>query len=123
MKIGRFARLGFAKGALGHWWRQRLTAVCIIPLSVWFMASLVGQINSNYDEVVIWVSSPLVTILMLVLICGVFYHAKLGVQVVIEDYVHTEATKVGLLLFLNSAVTVGSLIGVLSVLKIAFGNA
>tara|TARA_B100000214_G_C23620920_1_gene469448 strand:- start:179 stop:547 length:369 start_codon:yes stop_codon:yes gene_type:complete len=107
-------------GAVGHWLHQRMTAIAIIPLSVWFLTSLLGQMNSTYEEVVIWIRSPVVTVLMVFLIGGVFYHAKLGVQVVIEDYIHTEATKIILLGALTLSTTIGGIIGVLSILKIAF---
>ncbi len=121
MKIINFLGLSFLKGALGHWWHQRLTAICIIPLSLWFMASLVGHLRSDHETVVTWISSPFVTMLMVLLICGIFYHAKLGVQVVIEDYIHTRGFKLVLLTALNTGALAGALAGVLSIFSITFG--
>ena len=121
MRILNFLGLSILKGALGHWWHQRLTAICIIPLSLWFMTSLVGHLRSDHETVVTWISSPLVSVLMVCLICGIFYHAKLGVQVVIEDYVHTRGSKLFLLIALNLGALAGALVGVLSVFSITFG--
>ena len=120
MRIINFLGLSFLKGALGHWWHQRLTAICIIPLSLWFMASLVGHLRSDHETVVTWISSPFVTMLMVFLICGIFYHAKLGVQVVIEDYIHTKGSKLLLLTAVNMGALTGALVGVLSVFSITF---
>ena len=120
MRILNFLGLSILKGALGHWWHQRLTAICIIPLSLWFMTSLVGHLRSDHDTVVTWMSSPIVSSLMVLLICGLFYHAKLGVQVVIEDYVHTSGSRFFLLIALNVGALVGALVGVLSVFSITF---
>ena len=120
MKIINFLGLSFLKGALGHWWHQRLTAICIIPLSLWFMASLVGHLSSDHETVVTWISSPIVSFLMVILVCGIFYHAKLGVQVVIEDYIHTKGSKLLLLTAVNMGALTGALVGVLSVFSITF---
>ena len=120
MRIINFLGLSFLKGALGHWWHQRLTAICIIPLSLWFMASLVGHLSSDHETVVTWISSPIVSFLMVILVCGIFYHAKLGVQVVIEDYIHTKGSKLLLLTAVNMGALTGALVGVLSVFSITF---
>ena len=120
MKIINFLGLSFLKGALGHWWHQRLTAICIIPLSLWFMASLVGHLRSDHETVVTWISSPIVSFLMVILVCGIFYHAKLGVQVVIEDYIHTKGSRLVLLTALNVGALTGALLGVFSVFSITF---
>tara|TARA_B100000579_G_scaffold248776_1_gene204407 strand:- start:57 stop:428 length:372 start_codon:yes stop_codon:yes gene_type:complete len=123
MRILNFLGLSILKGALGHWWHQRLTAICIIPLSLWFMASLVGHLRSDHETVVTWISSPFVSVMMVFLICGIFYHAKLGVQVVIEDYVHTRGSKLFLIIALNTGALTGALAGVLSIFYITFGIA
>ena len=120
MRILNFLGLSISKGALGHWWHQRLTAICIIPLSLWFMASLVSHLRSDHETVVSWISSPLVSFLLIILVCGIFYHAKLGVQVVIEDYIHTKASKLFLLTALNVGALTGALLGIFSVFSITF---
>ncbi len=120
MKILNFVGLSTLKGALGHWWHQRLTAIFIIPLSLWFMTSLVGHLKSDHETVVTWISSPIVSFLMVILVCGIFYHAKLGVQVVIEDYIHTKGSKLLLLTAVNMGALTGALVGVLSVFSITF---
>ena len=120
MRIINFLGLSFLKGALGHWWHQRLTAICIIPISLWFMTSLVVHLRSDHETIVTWISSPFVSFLMISLICGIFYHAKLGIQVVIEDYVHTRVPKLLLLIALNTGALAGALAGVLSIFSITF---
>jgi len=120
MKLSNFLGLSFLRGALGHWWHQRLTAICIIPLSIWFMTSLVGHLRSDYATIVNWIGSPVVSFLLVLLVCGVFYHAKLGVQVVIEDYVHTEGPKLFLLAAVNVGAFLGALGGILSIIAINF---
>ena len=120
--LGKVRGLGSAKTGFQHWWLQRLTAVAIIPISIWFVTELIQNLNSTYQEVVDWISSPLVTVLMLGLISGVFYHAKLGIQVVVEDYVHSELPKIFLIIAVNLGLAFGALIGIVSVLKIALGS-
>ena len=120
--LGKVKGLGSAKSGFHHWWLQRLTAIAIIPISIWFVVGLIQNLNSTYDELVAWIGTPLVTVLMLSLICGVFYHAKLGVQVVVEDYIHSELPKVCLIILVNLGLAFGALVGIFSVLKIALGT-
>lgn len=86
--------LGSAKGGTEHWWAQRVTAVALIPLTLWFVVSVAQLPYASYDTVVDWITSPWNTILLISLIIAVFYHAALGIQVVIEDYVHTDWLKI-----------------------------
>jgi len=96
--LGRVRGLGSAKEGVQHWWVQRVTALALIPLSLWFVISVITMIGADRSEVVDWLSSPFSAALALLLIAATFWHAMLGVQVVIEDYVHSETMKIGSLL-------------------------
>lgn len=85
--------LGAAKQGLHHFWIQRVTAVALIPLTLWFGGAIVMVPGAEYQNIVEWISSPWNTVMMISAIIAVFYHAILGIQVVIEDYVHSEAMK------------------------------
>ena len=86
--LGRVRGLGTAKEGAHHWWMQRLTAIALIPLTLWFIISIASLNSASYAETVNWLSIPLVSIFMILLISSTLYHALLGVQVVVEDYIH-----------------------------------
>ena len=91
--IARARGLGSAKDGTHHWWMQRITAIALIPLTVWLVASLVAVGAADHARTVEWIRSPAVAIALLLTIAALFHHAQLGLQVVIEDYVHTEGVK------------------------------
>ncbi|GAB5468815.1 MAG: succinate dehydrogenase, hydrophobic membrane anchor protein [Rhodospirillales bacterium] len=108
--LGHVRGLGSAKEGVQHWWLQRVTALALIPLGLWFVVSVIGMSHSGHDEMVAWLSAPFPATFAILLIVATFWHAMLGVQVVIEDYVHNETTKIatllvvkGLLLLLGTA--------------------
>ena len=87
--LARVRGLGPTKeGGTGHWWSQRLTAVMLIPLVAWFLLSLLSLGSIDHATVVVWLSRPLNTILLSIFVVTLVYHSKLGIQVVVEDYVH-----------------------------------
>ncbi len=101
---------------------QRLTAVALVPLSLWFVASLIALVTADHAAVIAWLHSPLVAILCCALIVAIFYHGQLGLQVVVEDYVHTESLKLVSIVvakFLSLRMAGACLFAVLS---IAFGS-
>ena len=114
--------LGSAKDGTHHFWVQRLTAVALIPLTVWFALSLASLATAGQAEVVTWMKSPLSATLMLSFIMAGFWHMKLGLQVVIEDYVHAEPTKMACLIFYNLIAIFLALAASLSVLKMLLGG-
>src|SRR5690606_7426635 len=96
--LARVRGLGSAKEGVGHWWVQRVTALALIPLAIWFVGSVIALVGADYATVVNWLRSPVVAALLLLLILATFYHAALGLQVVIEDYVHDEPVKLAAIL-------------------------
>jgi len=120
--LARVRGLGAAKDGVHHWWMQRLTAVALVPLALWFVVSVAGLSGMSYAEAVDWVSSPAVAILLVLLVGATFYHAQLGVQVVIEDYVHSEPVKLAALVAIKFAAILLAVAGIFAVLKIAFGG-
>jgi len=113
--------LGSAKNGTHHWWGQRVTAVALVPLTLWFVYSVIMLTGAGYAEVAGWLASPLNTVLMLLLIAATFHHVQLGLQVVIEDYIHTEITKLTTLLFVKFASVALAVASAYAVLKIALG--
>lgn len=120
-EIGRVRGLGAAKSGVGHWWLQRVTAVANLGLVLWFVVSLVRLPGLDYLTVTMWLRQPVAAIPMLLLIVSVFYHFRLGVQVMIEDYLHNEGTKLLALLGLNFYALGGAAAAVFATLKIALG--
>ncbi|HLW74652.1 MAG TPA: succinate dehydrogenase, hydrophobic membrane anchor protein, partial [Gammaproteobacteria bacterium] len=113
--------LGSAKAGAGHWWGQRVSAVALIPLSLWFAVSVLQLTHADYVVVVNWLHTPYVAVLLSLFLATVFYHAYLGVQVVVEDYVHTEWLKIASLLLIKFACILLAAAGVFTALRIAFG--
>ena len=113
--------LGSAKSGVHHWWLQRVTAVGTFALAVWFVASLILLPNLDHSSVVAWVGQPLVAVPLLLLTVSAFWHARLGVQVLIEDYVHGEGLKLLAIVALNFFILGVGAIAFFSIARIAFG--
>jgi succinate dehydrogenase / fumarate reductase, membrane anchor subunit len=121
--IGKVRGLGSSKHGGKHWIDQRITAAGNILLTIWFVISLILLPNFNYETLVAWIAQISVAVpLMLMLIC-IFSHVRLGLQVLIEDYVHDEGLKFGALLLLNFYVIAAAAVGIFSIAKIAFTGA
>jgi succinate dehydrogenase / fumarate reductase, membrane anchor subunit len=118
-EIGRVRGLGSAKSGAHHWWMQRLTAGSNFLLIAWFLISLLRLPAYNYATVTLWLSSPLAAVPMALLVASVFWHFRLGLQVVIEDYQHDE-TRVVALVLLNFYTIAMAAFAIFSILKIAF---
>ncbi len=99
--LGRARGLGSAKEGVGHWWLQRLTAVALVPLSLWFVISMLGLVGADYETFRAFFANPGNLAMMVLVVIVTFWHAVLGVQVVIEDYVHDEAVKLASLIALR----------------------
>lgn len=118
--LSRVRGLGSAKDGTHHWWLQRLTAIALVPLVIWYAISLVTLIGADRDRVVEWLQSPFAAIASVLLIIAVFHHAQLGLQVVIEDYVHKTWAKTTLVVLNKFAAVALGATAIFSVLKIAF---
>ena len=118
--LARARGLGSAKSGTHHWWMQRLTAVALVPLSLWFVASLINMATANHATVVAWLNSPVAAVLLCALIVAIFYHGQLGLQVVVEDYVHGAPKTVTLIASTLAHLFIGCA-GIYSVLRVGFG--
>lgn len=118
--LGRALGLGSAKEGVAHWWAQRISAIALIPLVLWFVTAMVALTGADRGVVVAWLHAPFPAIVTVLLLIAVFYHMSLGLQVVIEDYVHTEWVKIGTLVLNKLLAFALAAAGVFAVLRIAF---
>ncbi len=121
--IGRVLGLGAAKEGFSHWWLQRVTSVALVLLGLWFVYALLRMPTFQYEFVVAWIAMPLNAVLLLLLVGTVVYHSQLGVQVVVEDYVHHHGLKVATMMLLTFAHVAVAALAIFAVLRIAFGGA
>jgi len=117
--LAKVKGLGSSGEGSHHWWSQRITALLLIPLTVWFMFSMVFHINDNLDDIHQWISQPVVSVLLLIYLPTMFYHAQLGLQVVIEDYIHAEGIKTIILLLSKAVLLLAAIASIFSVLRIS----
>ena len=117
--LGRVRGLGSANAGTHHWWHQRLTAGANLFLTTWFLISVARLPSYDYAAVRPWLASSWVAIPMILLIVSVFYHFRLGLQVVIEDYQHDERRVVAMVA-LNFFTVVTAVIAIFAILKVAF---
>ncbi len=120
--LGRARGLGSAKEGVQHWWAQRMTALALIPLALWFVAAVIGLAGADRAEVLAWVGRPVPAVLLLLLISAGFHHSQLGLQVVIEDYVHHEGRKTAAVVAVKAATIVVGALAAFSVIRIALGG-
>ncbi len=114
--LGKVLGRGSAGEGVGHWWVQRVTSVALLPLTAWFLISLLGHSLQSYEEMRGWLAQPWVAVLTILLVLTLAWHSKLGIQVVIEDYVHSNGAKTLLLLtstFLHAAAAVAGTFAIL----------
>jgi len=118
--LGRARGLGSARAGSGHWWAQRLTSIALVPLTLWFICAAVRLEGASRVDVAEWMGSPLVIVLMISLVLATFYHLQLGLQVVIEDYVHHEWLRLGSILLIKGAAFLLALVCIVSALRLGF---
>ncbi|MDA0762903.1 MAG: succinate dehydrogenase, hydrophobic membrane anchor protein [Proteobacteria bacterium] len=116
--LAKVQGLGSAKHGVGHWKIQRLSAVGMIPLILWFIPSLMLTIISGYNEAILWIQNPFNATGLILLLGTIFFHASLGLQVVIEDYVHSEGLKIISIIFVKLSSILLGVLSILCVLKI-----
>jgi len=117
-ELGRVRGLGSAKSGVHHWWAERVTSIALVPLTIWFVFSAIHLLGAPHEAVLAWFYSPVTTVLMLCLVIATFHHMHLGLQVVIEDYVHTESTRFISLLLLRGITALLALLAIVSILKL-----
>jgi succinate dehydrogenase / fumarate reductase membrane anchor subunit len=118
--IAQVRGLGSAKEGVQHWWVQRLTAAALVPLGLWLVASLVRFAGADHAAIVLWLGSPVTLGALAITIVAAFWHALLGLQVVIEDYVHGKATKFVLIILLTFAAIALGVTAIVALLYVAF---
>lgn len=119
--LARAIGLGSAKEGVGSWWAERVSAVALVPLTLWFAASIIAHIGSDYATFIVWLRTPLGAILMILLLIALFYHTALGLQVVIEDYVHS-ATRFAAVTAVHLGCWALAGAGVVAILRVALGG-
>ncbi|MEO9167095.1 MAG: succinate dehydrogenase, hydrophobic membrane anchor protein [Aestuariivirga sp.] len=119
--LARAIGLGSAKKGVGAWWAERVSAVALIPLTLWFVASIIAHTGSDYATFITWLRTPLAAIPMILLLLALFYHTALGLQIVIEDYVHSGA-KFAILIAVRLGCIALVVTGIVATLRVAFGN-
>jgi succinate dehydrogenase / fumarate reductase membrane anchor subunit len=117
--LARAMGFGSAKEGVGTWWAERVSAVALIPLTLWFAASIIAHTGSDYAGFIAWLRVPLVAIMMILLLIATFHHTALGLQVVIEDYVHSGAKFAWLIAARLSCFALATT-GIMAILRIAF---
>ncbi|MDE8349703.1 MAG: succinate dehydrogenase, hydrophobic membrane anchor protein [Acidocella sp.] len=118
-QLGRARGLGSAKSGLHHWWAQRVTAIALLPLSLYFVLSVLVLEGASRAQMIGYMAEPWNAVLFLCLIAALFYHLSLGLQTVIEDYVHNDATRLATMLAVKGFIVFCALASAVSVLKLA----
>jgi succinate dehydrogenase / fumarate reductase, membrane anchor subunit len=121
-QLGRVRGLGSAKAGSHHWWLSRLTSLALIPLTLWFIFGALSIVGDGHAAMFEWLNSPFSAVMMILFVGVTFHHTASGIQVVLEDYVHSESVKMAAIIaakFLCFALAVA---GIFAILKIAFGG-
>lgn len=116
--LGRVRGLGSAKGGTHHWWMQRVTSLALLPLTLWFVVSMIGLAGASYVETLLWIASPFNAVLLLALIALTFHHMAAGLQVVIEDYLRPESVRMLAVLAVKAICALLALASAVAVIRI-----
>jgi succinate dehydrogenase / fumarate reductase membrane anchor subunit len=119
--LARVRGLGSAKEGTHHWWAQRLTALALIPLTIWFVVSIIMLTGADHAAAAAWAGSLWPAALLILTIAMTFHHGQLGLQVVIEDYVHNEAVKLAMILLVKGLALLLSVVAIAAIARIAIG--
>lgn len=113
--------LGSSKHGTEHWWAQRLTAVALVPLCGWFVVGLIQHLGATRGEVAVWMGSPVVATLTILMIAAGFHHGQAGMQVVYEDYIHHEGLKIAAIIVTKFAAFALAVLSILAVVTLSVG--
>ena len=119
--LGRVLGLGTAKDGTGHWWGQRISGIALALLGLWFVVSIAMMPGFGHAEAVAFISQPLHAVLLMLLTVTIAYHSWLGVQVVIEDYVHSHGLRIGSLILSRFAHVFLAVVGLFAILRLGIG--
>lgn len=119
--LAKAVGLGSSRYGIEHWWAERISAVALVPLTIWLMACLIARTGSNYAGLVQWLRMPSTTIVMILLLIALFYHTALGLQVIIEDYVHSGLKFAAIAIIRLTCVGL-AVAGIVAILLVAFGK-
>lgn len=117
--LARVTGHGSAKAGAMHWWWQRITAVALVPLSIWFVFSLATFTGQCHIDIYGWIADPWSSALLIAFLASLFHHVQLGLQVVIEDYVHHEGVKIASIVGVKFLCAILAIVGSLAILEIA----
>lgn len=119
-QLGQVRGLGASKSGVEHWWVERLTSIALIPLTIWFVVSVLTLLGVSQLTVVHWVGRPVNTVLLLALVIMTFHHMQLGLQVIIDDYVNDTRSHLAMSLLNKGAAALLALFSIVAILKMAF---
>jgi len=117
-QLGRARGLGAAKSGAAQWWAQRVTAIALVPLTLWFVCAAVRLTGASHQEMLAWIGGPVPVVLFIALVLANFYHLALGLQVVVEDYVPGETARLVTLLVIKGVIVLLTLACLVSILKL-----
>ncbi|MDT8408849.1 MAG: succinate dehydrogenase, hydrophobic membrane anchor protein [Wenzhouxiangellaceae bacterium] len=120
--LARARHHGSAGSGVEHWWAQRLSAIILIPLVAWLVWGLAVITGSDYATAHQWLAAPWNAVLAVAFVAATFYHGRLGLQVVVEDYVHHRATEVTLQVLIAVAALLGALVSIFAILQVALAG-
>lgn len=120
--LGRARGLGSAKDGFHHWWIERLSAITLVPLTLWFVISVISIAGADYHTFSAWLAKPWNAALMIMFTCAAFLHGKMGMEVIIEDYVAPRCAELTLRVFVNIVAFALATYSVVSILLVAFGG-
>ncbi len=120
--LGRARGLGSAKTGAAHWFAERVSSIALVPLTLWFVLAVFRLAGAPRAAVGAWLASPFNAALMLALVLITFQHSAMGLQVVMEDYIHAEKTRLGAILAMKAVTAILALMSVIAVLKLAIGG-
>jgi succinate dehydrogenase / fumarate reductase membrane anchor subunit len=120
--LGQARGLGSAKDGTHHWFAMRLSSIAMVPLMLWLIFSLGSLAGAGFAATTAWVAAPLNTVLLILAVGTLFHHAHMGLQVIIEDYVHSEGMKFASLIAVKFLMLLLAVTGIVATLRIAFGS-
>ena len=120
--LGKARGLGSAKAGTAHWWAERVTSIALVPLTLWFILVMLRLVAVPRAAVLAWAGNPVNATLLLALVIITFHHMALGLQVVIEDYVHAEKTRLASLLAMKGLTALLAIASIVAVLKLALAG-